>query len=43
MLIKGTNWKYEISVLGMEFALVGHQIHHLKIIEEIYLQSAGKN
>jgi hypothetical protein len=33
MLLKGTNWKYEISVLGMGFALLGHQIHHLKIIE----------
>ncbi len=33
LIIKGTNWKYEISVLGMGFALIGHQIHHLKIIQ----------
>lgn len=32
----GTNWKYEISVLAMGFAIAGHQIHHLKIIEDRY-------
>jgi hypothetical protein len=32
----GTNWKYEISVLAMGFTIIGHQVHHLKIIEENY-------
>ena len=37
MLKKGMNWKYEISVLAMGFTIIGHQNHHLKIIEEKYL------
>ncbi|HXG65952.1 MAG TPA: DinB family protein [Blastocatellia bacterium] len=32
----GTSWEYEISVLAMGFMIIGHQIHHLKIIEERY-------
>lgn len=39
----GVNWKYEISVLAMGFSMVGHQIHHLKIIEDKYFPLANQN
>jgi hypothetical protein len=29
----GINWKYEISVLGMGFNIIGHQIHHFRLID----------
>ncbi|MBI5473311.1 MAG: DinB family protein [Ignavibacteriae bacterium] len=33
----GICWDKQISVLAMGFNVVGHQIHHLKIIEHRYL------
>ncbi len=33
----GINWGKEISVLAMGFNIVGHQLHHLGIIERLYL------
>ena len=40
---KGINWKYEISVLGMGFNIIGHQIHHFNIIGEKYYLLSSKN
>lgn len=43
LLGKGTNWKYEISILALGFAIVGHQNYHLTIIEENCLQMPAQN
>ena len=37
LIRKAINWTHDISVLAMGFTIVGHQTHHLKIIEERYL------
>jgi len=36
----GTSYKSEMSVLAMGFTIIGHQKHHLKIIEERYFPLA---
>lgn len=43
LLAKGTNWKYEMSVIALGFALLGHQIHHLRIVEENYYLLLGNS
>lgn len=43
LLSKGTNWKYEMSALAMGFTIIGHQIHHLKIIEDKYFPLLEKS
>ena len=39
----GINWKYEISVLAMGFAITGHQIHHFRVIGERYFPLIEKS
>ena len=34
----GMSWKTEMSVLALGFTTIGHQVHHLDIIRERYLQ-----
>jgi len=41
LLKKAIKWKYEISVLAMGFTIIGHQAHHLRIIQERYLPLLG--
>jgi len=36
LMRSGKVWKYELSVLAMGFNIIGHQIHHLKVIDERY-------
>ncbi|MBC7389992.1 MAG: DinB family protein [Opitutaceae bacterium] len=35
--LKGTAWKYEISVEETLRATIGHEMHHMKVIKEKYL------
>lgn len=36
LLTNGIIWKDEMSVLAMGFNLIGHQVHHFKVIEDKY-------
>lgn len=40
LLQTGICWKYEMSVLAMGFNIIGHQIHHFRIMEEKYFPLA---
>lgn len=33
---RGISWEYEIAVLDLGFATVGHQVHHMNVIAERY-------
>ena len=35
----GICWQYEMSVLALGFTMIGHVKHHLKIVDERYLQT----
>jgi hypothetical protein len=38
---KGPTFKADISVLGVGFTAVGHQLHHFKVLEERYYPLLG--
>ena len=37
MMVTGTSWKVEMSVLAMGYLITGHIIHHMKVINEKYI------
>lgn len=39
----GLCWKYEMQVLAMGFNIIGHQIHHFRVLEERYYPLAEKD
>lgn len=39
--ISGKIWVHEMPVLAIGFLILGHEAHHMKIIEEKYLSSLG--
>jgi hypothetical protein len=39
----GLCWKYEMQVLAMGFNIIGHQVHHFKVLEERYYPLAEKS
>jgi hypothetical protein len=42
MLLRvGKCWNYDISVLACGFTIVAHQIHHLRVIETLYVPLAA--
>jgi hypothetical protein len=38
----GLCWKYEMPVLAMGFNIIGHQVHHFKVLAERYFPLAEK-
>lgn len=42
LMVIGQNWNMEMSVLSVGFTVVGHQIHHFKMIQDLYLPLLGK-
>lgn len=38
----GTCWKYEMQVLAMGFNIIGHQVHHFKVLGERYYPLAAR-
>lgn len=39
----GLCWKYEMQVLAMGFNIIGHQVHHFKVLEERYYPLAERS
>lgn len=41
--LKGTCFQVEVTPLALGFQLIGHQIHHIKVLEERYFKAGNRD